>query len=47
MAYSQSIKQLQRKLTEYFNLNNNEVSKELFVNKFNTLLDSQGRLARK
>ena len=29
----------------YFNLNNNEISKELLVIKFNTVLDSQCRLA--
>ena len=28
----------------YFNLNNNEISKELLVNKFNIILDNQGRL---
>ena len=28
----------------YFNLNNNEISKELLVNKFNMILDNQGRL---
>ena len=32
-------------MTEYFNLNNNEISKELLVNNFNTILDSQGRLS--
>ena len=32
-------------MTGYFNLNNNEISKELLVIKFNTMLDSQGRLA--
>ena len=32
-------------MTGYFNLSNNEMSKELLVNKFNTILDSQGRLA--
>ena len=32
-------------MTEYFNLNSNEISKELLVNKFNTILDSQGRLS--
>ena len=29
--------------TEYFNLNNNEISKEHLVNKFNMILDNQGR----
>ena len=28
----------------YFNLNNNEISKELVVNKFNMILDNQGKL---
>ena len=32
-------------MTRYFNLNNNEISKELLVKKFNTILDNQGRLA--
>ena len=32
-------------MTWYFNLNNNEISKELLVNKFDTILNSQGRLA--
>ena len=32
-------------MTGYLNLNNNQISKELLVNKFNTILDSQGRLA--
>ena len=32
-------------MSGYFNLNNNEISKELLDNKFNTMLDSQGRLA--
>ena len=31
-------------MTAYFNLNNNEISKELLVNKFNMILDNQGRL---
>ena len=31
-------------MTVHFNLNN-EISKELLVNKVNTILDSQGRLA--
>ena len=30
---------------KYFNLDNNEISIELLVNKFKTILDSQGRLA--
>ena len=32
-------------MTEYFNLNKKEISKELSVNKFNKILDSQGRQA--
>ena len=28
----------------YFNLNNNETSKELLINKFNMILDNQGGL---
>ena len=31
-------------MAAYFNLNNNEISKEFLVNKFNTILDNQGRL---
>ena len=31
-------------MAAYFNLNNNEISKELLVNRFNIILDSQGRL---
>ena len=31
-------------MAAYFNLNNNETSKELLVNKFNMILDNQGRL---
>ena len=31
-------------MAAYFNLNNNEISKELLVNKFNMILDYQGRL---
>ena len=31
-------------MAAYFNLNNNEISKELLVNKFNIILDNQGRL---
>ena len=30
-------------MTPYFNLNNNEISKELLVNKFNMILDKQCR----
>ena len=30
-------------MAAYFNLNNNEISKELLVNKFNVILDNQGR----
>ena len=33
------------KMTGNFSLNNNEISKERLVNKFITMLDSQGRLA--
>ena len=29
-------------MAAYFNLNNNELSKELLVNKFNMILDNQG-----
>ena len=32
-------------MTGYFNLNKKEISKELLVIKFNTMLDSQDRLA--
>ena len=31
-------------MAAYFNLNNNEISKELLVNKFKIILDKQGRL---
>ena len=31
-------------MAAYFNLNNNEISKELLVNKFNMMLGNQGRL---
>ena len=31
-------------MAAYFNLNNNEISKEHLVNKFNIILDNQGRL---
>ena len=31
-------------MAAYFNLNNNEISKELLVNKFNMIFDNQGRL---
>ena len=31
-------------MAAYFNLNNNEISKEDLVNKFNVILDNQGRL---
>ena len=31
-------------MTAYFNFNSNEISKELLVNKFNLILDNQGRL---
>ena len=30
-------------MAAYFNLNNNGISKELLVNKFNMILDNQGR----
>ena len=44
MAYSQSTIKFKSKMAEYFNLNNNEISKELLVNKLNMILDNQGRL---
>ena len=31
-------------MTSYFNSNNSEISKELLVNKFNMILNNQGRL---
>ena len=31
-------------MTAYINLNNNEIPKELLVNKFNMILDKSGRL---
>ena len=31
-------------MAAYFNLNNNEISKELLVKKFNMILDNQGRV---
>ena len=31
-------------MTAYFNLDNNEISKELLVNKFNMILNNQGTL---
>ena len=31
-------------MVAYYNLNNDEISKELLVNKFNMTLDNQGRL---
>ena len=31
-------------MVAYFNLNNNKMSKALLVNKFNMILDNQGRL---
>ena len=31
-------------MTAYFNLNNNEIPRELLVIKFNMILDNQGRL---
>ena len=34
-------------MAAYFNLNNNEISKELLVNKINMILDNQGRLVLK
>ena len=37
MAYSLS------EMAAYFNLNSNEISKEHLVNKFNMILDNQGR----
>ena len=41
MAYSQSYNITWNENEWYFNLNNNEISKELLVDKFNTILDSQ------
>ena len=31
-------------MAAHYNLNNNEISKDLLVNKFNMILDNQGRL---
>ena len=31
-------------MAAYFNFNNNEISKELLINKFNMILDNQSRL---
>ena len=46
MAYLESIIQFKIKMNEwYITLNRSAVSKELSVNKFNTSLDTQGRLA--
>ena len=44
MDYSQSSIKLKSKTAAYFNLNNNGILKELLVNKFNMILDNQGRL---
>ena len=44
MNYSQSTIKLKSKTAAYFNLNNNGILKELLVNKFNMILDNQGRL---
>ena len=44
MDYSQSTIKLKSKIAAYFNLNNNGILKELLVNKFNMILDNQGRL---
>ena len=33
-----------KEMAVYFNLNNNEISKEILVNKFNLILDNQSRL---
>ena len=44
MAYSQPRIYLKSKITAYFNLNNNEISKELLVNTFNMILNNQRRL---
>ena len=33
------------KMTGYFNLNSNEISKGLLVNKFIKILDNQGRIS--
>ena len=46
MASSQFIIELKSKMIAYFNLNKNEISKELLVNKFNMTSDNQGRLVR-
>ena len=46
MAYSLFTIKLKSKMAAYFSLNNNEVSKELLVNKFKMLLNNQGRLAK-
>ena len=35
--------ELKTKMTAYFNLKNNEISKQLLVNQFNMILDNQGR----
>ena len=44
MAYSQSTMKLKSKMAAYFNVNNNEISKDLLINKFNIILDNQSRL---
>ena len=44
MDYSRSTIKLKSKTVAYFNLNNNGILKELLINKFNMILDSQGRL---
>ena len=46
MVYSLFTIKLKSKMAAYFSLNNNEVSKELLVNKFKMLLNNQGRLAK-
>ena len=44
MDYSQSKIKLKSKMAAYFNLKNNEILKQLLVNKFNMILDNQSRL---
>ena len=45
MVHSHSTIYLKSKMAAYFNLNNNEISKELLLNKFNMILDNQCRHA--
>ena len=44
MDFSQSTIKLKSKMAAYFNFNNSGILKELLVNKFNMILDNQGRL---